>query len=78
MSLAIFAVLITAWAVVFDILAIPKLVKCQADKEYENFNILNKHTYFYFWYVNFFQLFFIFWKYNFLLNIWFLMKKKLF
>ena len=43
MSLAIFAVLITSWAVVFDILAIPKLVKCQADKEYENFNILSSN-----------------------------------
>ena len=41
MSLAIFAVLITSWAIVFDIIAIPKLVKYQSNQKYENFNILS-------------------------------------
>ena len=41
MALAIYGVLITSWAVVFDVLAIPKLVKYQTNKKYENFNLLS-------------------------------------
>ena len=41
MALAIYAVLITSWAVVFDVLAIPKLVNYHVNKEYENFNLLS-------------------------------------
>ena len=41
MSLAIYGVLITSWAVVFDVLAIPKLVEYQVKKKYENFNLLS-------------------------------------
>ena len=42
MSLAIFAVLITSWAIVFDIIAIPKLVRYQSNQKYENFNKSHK------------------------------------
>lgn len=41
MALAIYAVLITSWAVVFDVLAIPRLVNYHVNKEYENFSILS-------------------------------------
>ncbi len=41
MSLAIFGVLITSWAVVFDVLAIPKLVKYDQDKNFSEFNNLS-------------------------------------
>ena len=41
MSLAIYGVLITSWAVVFDVLAIPKLVEYQVKKKYENFSLLS-------------------------------------
>ena len=72
MSLAIFAVLITSWAVVFDILAIPKLVKCQADKEYENFNVLSSNILIFTFGISiFFSIIFYFWQYNFLFSIWF-------
>lgn len=40
MALAIYGVLITSWAIVFDVLAIPKLVNYQINKKYDSFNLL--------------------------------------
>ena len=50
MSLAIYGVLITSWAVVFDVLAIPKLVEYQVKKKTSigggrhSKNMMNKHS----------------------------------
>ena len=61
MALAIYGVLITSWAVVFDVLAIPKLVKYQTSKKCENFNLLSSSILlFYFCYFNFFLIPFLF------------------
>mgnify|MGYP001299255956 CR=1 FL=1 len=40
MALAIFGVLITSWAIVFDVLAIPKFVRLQVEKKFFEFNKL--------------------------------------
>ena len=41
MALAIFGVLITSWAIVFDVLAIPKFVRLQVEKKFFEFNKLS-------------------------------------
>ena len=62
MSLAIFGVLITSWAVVFDVLAIPKLVKYDQNKNFSEFNNLSSSLLIYtFLYLFSFQHYFIFW-----------------
>ena len=71
MALAIYGVLITSWAVVFDVLAIPKLVKYQTNKKYENFNLLSSSILLFTFVISiFFSYFLFFWKHNFPLSFW--------